>query len=78
MGFNRTATGLQETMLGPLEGGSIRCWGGCIGDKDGCQEQASCVLGLGPGLGSCFREQYVLGVGVHGWVITVAKCHLRG
>ena len=39
-----------------------------MGGKDECREQAGCVLGLGPGLGSesgsCFREGCVLGPGV--------------
>lgn len=37
-----------------------------MGGKDGCREQAGCVLGLGPGLGSesgsCLREGCALGV----------------
>lgn len=38
--------------------------GGLVGDKDGCQGQAGCVLVLGSENGS-FREGCALGLGVH-------------
>lgn len=53
MGFSRTPTGLPETVLGPREEGRVGGFesGGCfVSSKDGCQEQAGRVLGLGPEL----------------------------
>lgn len=41
MGFNRTPTGLQETVLGPLEEdriGDLKVLGGFVGGKVGFQE----------------------------------------
>lgn len=65
VGFRRTPTCLQETVLGPLgKLGDLQV-ADSVGGKDGCQEQAGCIVALGAESGSCCREGCVLGSGAH-------------